>query len=436
MSPSIGGRLMRVFSRTISGAAAIMSEVSKAPAWSPARKASPSVSAQRFFVTSVKQTLVPAFFASSTAFFSASMCWGSRWMFTRDTARNFLARVRQRSRTSTCAVSAGRLIVPGKSAPNSATVKVTGGRIRAAIPRSFSLSAPRRAISVAITESVETGRWGPWASVAPTGSRATGRSFIAWSTSVQVISDINTLSAMVLEGSVFLRSFLLFLISGVGGGNSRSRSLYSIGSARASLRRAFVQPAVGAPVIEQGPARRDPELQHLAHPDRVVPLGGARLHPAFEVGEGVRHQQGPLDPGEQLGVPDLLGPPGGEAARPGLLALVEHAHSEEARGLQGPVHLGAMVHAHQDQGGIEADRAERARGEARGPARGVPRGHHRDAARELPEGLAEREGIDGHHHLRRPGRAGGRARPGWPTGRGAGRRGQGLGPGREPGTGA
>src|SRR2546425_5389221 len=384
MSPSIGGRLMRVFSRTISGAAAIMSEVSKAPAWSPARKASPSVSAQRFFVTSVKQTLVPAFFASSTAFFSASMCWGSRWMFTRATARNFLARVRQRSRTSTCAVSAGRLIVPGKSAPNSATVKVTGGRIRAAIPRSFSLSAPRRAISVAITESVETGRWGPWASVAPTGSRATGRSFIAWSTSVQVISDINTLSAMVLEGSVFLRSFLLFLISGVGGGNSGSRSLYSIGGAGASLRR--VQPAVDAPVMEQGPARRDREPQHLAHPDHVVPLGVARLHPAFEVGEGVRHQEGSLAAGDQLGVPELLGPPSGEAARPGLLALVEHAHPEEARGVQGLVHLGAVVHAHQDQGGIEADRAERARGEARGAARGVPRGHHRDAARQRPDG--------------------------------------------------
>src|SRR6185295_6238094 len=109
----------------------------------------------------------------------------------------------QRSRTRAVAVSAGRLIVPGNESPNSATVKFTEGRISAAIPRPLSLTAARRAISVAITESVETGRWGPWASVAPTGSRATGRSFIARSTSVQVISDINTFSAMALEGGVF-----------------------------------------------------------------------------------------------------------------------------------------------------------------------------------------------------------------------------------------
>ena len=68
-----------------------MSEVSKAPAWSPCGKASPSRSAQRFLVMSAQHTLAPAFFASSTAVFRHSMCPGSRWMLAMATARNFLA---------------------------------------------------------------------------------------------------------------------------------------------------------------------------------------------------------------------------------------------------------------------------------------------------------------------------------------------------------
>src|SRR6185436_6401061 len=50
------------------------------------------------------------------------------------------------------------------------------------------------------TVSAERGRWGPWASVAPMGRMATGRSFIASSTSVHVISDITMFSAMAIEG--------------------------------------------------------------------------------------------------------------------------------------------------------------------------------------------------------------------------------------------
>ena len=72
--------------------------------------------------------------------------------------------------------------------------------MRAWRPRCLSRSAVRRAISIAITVSVATGRWGPWASVLPTGSSAIGRSLSAASTSVQLISGINTFSAMVLEG--------------------------------------------------------------------------------------------------------------------------------------------------------------------------------------------------------------------------------------------
>ena len=121
-------------------------------------------------------------------------------MLTRATARNFLDAATQMSRRRAVAVSGGRLIVPANSAPNSATVKATGGRINDGMPRALSLAAPRRAISVAITVSVAMGRCGPWASVAPTGTSATGRSFIAWSTSVQVISGISMFSRMAIEG--------------------------------------------------------------------------------------------------------------------------------------------------------------------------------------------------------------------------------------------
>ena len=147
---------------------------------------------------SVKQTFAPAFTASSTAFLTDSTCAGSRWMFTMATVRKRLARATERSRSSALAVSAGRLMVPGKSAPNSATVKFTGGAMSEVMLRCLSLAAVRRHISTAMMLSADTGRWGPWASVAPTGTRARGRSFIACSTSVQVISDISTLSAMVL----------------------------------------------------------------------------------------------------------------------------------------------------------------------------------------------------------------------------------------------
>src|SRR6185503_6405706 len=138
----------------------------------------------------------------STPFFRESRCAGSRWRLASATARNFLAAERQTSRISAAAVSGVTVMLPGKSAPKSATVKVTGGRIRAGTPFSLSFLAPRRAISVAITVSVERGRWGPCASVAPTGRMATGRSFIASSTSVQVISGITMLSVMAIEGGL------------------------------------------------------------------------------------------------------------------------------------------------------------------------------------------------------------------------------------------
>ena len=90
--------------------------------------------------------------------------------------------------------------MPANEAPKSATVKNTGGRISDGMPCSLSFSAPRRAISVAITVSAETGRCGPWASTAPTGMSATGRSLSASSISVHVISDITMFSAMAIEG--------------------------------------------------------------------------------------------------------------------------------------------------------------------------------------------------------------------------------------------
>ena len=97
-------------------------------------------------------------------------------------------------------------MVPGKLAAKSDTVNETGGRISALTPCSLSLAAPRFAISMAITVSALRGRCGPCASVAPTGRMPTGRSFIASSTSVQVISDITIWSAMAIEGRL-LRSF-------------------------------------------------------------------------------------------------------------------------------------------------------------------------------------------------------------------------------------
>ena len=217
---------MRSFSRTVAGAAASISEVSKLPAWSPAAKAAPRRSAQRFFWNSVKQTEAPAFLASSVARFSTSRLAGSWLTLTSATARNCFASETHRSRTSAVAVSGGRLTVPGKAAPSSETQNVTGGAIRAGSPRCFSLTAVRRAISIAITVSVATGRCGPWASVFPTGRSAIGRSLSAASTSVQLISGISTFSAMVREGaSLLLLSSLSLLLGLLWEGGLSDRSL-------------------------------------------------------------------------------------------------------------------------------------------------------------------------------------------------------------------
>jgi hypothetical protein len=115
------------------------------------------------------------------------------------TQRKRLAVATATSRSSAIAVSAETLRVPGKSAPNSATVNATGGRISDGTPCALSFFAPRRHISSAITVSVDTGRCGPWASIAPTGTSATGRSLIASSISVQLISLSTMLSAMSLR---------------------------------------------------------------------------------------------------------------------------------------------------------------------------------------------------------------------------------------------
>src|SRR5262245_29841924 len=280
MSPSMGGRLMRVFSRTFSGLAAMTSDVSKEPAWSPARNASPSFSAQRFFVMSVKQTLAPAFAASSTAFLTVSTCAGSRWMFTMATARKRRARATDTSRSRAVAVAAGRLIVPGKSAPNSATVKFTGGAISEVMPRCLSLAAARRDISTAMMLSAETGRWGPWASVAPTGTRARGRSFIACSTSVQVISDISTFSAMILEKDAL--SFAPFLHAAlVGGvlGRFSDRAFYT--------RSRYSVPLPGSAGPLSPPGRPRPVEAHLSGEEDQAqgdPEGDGRLE------HGQRHE--------------------------------------------------------------------------------------------------------------------------------------------------
>jgi hypothetical protein len=155
---------------------------------------------------SAQQTLAPAFFASSSAALRHSMWPGSRWMFAIAMARNFLAVTTQTSRRRATEVSGETLMVPAKLAAKSDTVNDTGGRMSALTPCSLSLAAPRFAISMAITVSALRGRWGPCASMAPTGRMPTGRSFIASSTSAQVISDITIRSAMAIEGRL-LRSF-------------------------------------------------------------------------------------------------------------------------------------------------------------------------------------------------------------------------------------
>jgi hypothetical protein len=58
------------------------------------------------------------------------------------------------------------------------------------------------------------------------------------------------------------------------------------------------------------------------------------------------------------------------------------------------VGLGAVVHAHEDEGRIEAHGAERADGEALGTARGIERSHDGDSRRELREGMPEGLRID------------------------------------------
>ena len=73
----------------------------------------------------------------------------------------------------------------------------------------FLFAAPRFAASVAITVSVFRGRWGPWASTAPTGRMATGRSLRASSTSDQDISATMMLSDMAMK-EVSSFSFLVF----------------------------------------------------------------------------------------------------------------------------------------------------------------------------------------------------------------------------------
>src|SRR5438445_2741177 len=166
---------------------------------------------------SAQQTLAPAFFASSSAAFTHSMCPGSRWRLAMATARNFFAVETHTSRSSATDVSGETLMVPGNVAATPATGNDTGGRMSALTPCSLSLAAPRRAISMARTVSVLRGRCGPCASIAPTGSIPTGRSFIASSTSVHVISDITMCSAMAIEGRLpsLLSAAQVLLVSSV-----------------------------------------------------------------------------------------------------------------------------------------------------------------------------------------------------------------------------
>ena len=66
----------------------------------------------------------------------------------------------------------------------------------------FSRRAARRAISIAITVSVATGRCGPWASVFPTGSSAIGRSLRSWSARISSAA----LACEIAPGSTSPRS--------------------------------------------------------------------------------------------------------------------------------------------------------------------------------------------------------------------------------------
>ena len=71
---------------------------------------------------------------------------------------------------------AGRVeSVPGKAAANGAGVSATVGSTSTVTPCCDSRSAPARAIASTMITSVESGRWGPWASVAPSGTTATAR---------------------------------------------------------------------------------------------------------------------------------------------------------------------------------------------------------------------------------------------------------------------
>jgi hypothetical protein len=134
---------------------------------------------------------------------------------------------------------------------------------------------------------------------------------------------------------------------------------------------------------------------HGADPDRVVPAGHETLEPAPHPGDrAVEHRHAAVDAMRHLGELRLLGRLGGEQPREVLLAGAQDVDAERARLAHDRERACAAVEAHEQQQGVERERADGVRRHAhRTQRRGG--GDDRHAGREVPHHGPELVGAHG-----------------------------------------